>query len=285
MLRNDILMSKKTERVCGTILISLGGSGMLFVVACISAPVAEAPVVPPPAFSALATRVPTVLESEDEENNCIGPGTVKLWSVPTGADLALDGVRLGKAPLVLDGIAAGRHKIVATLSTYTQVERWVEVDPSCGATAEIRFEQLLEPSRERNLEPEDPCAPGAMILPFEAAAPANWGKWVLNTDLRDKYCNDVAIVELRTKVEKTETGDLSVTFKATTFTRPGRDKEVTIRIEIVRDNLLVGSTTISAIDAEEKKNGHGSVVLSVGIDKVNGPTPPLIRISQRAVDG
>src|SRR2546425_11580046 len=46
---------------------------------------------------------------------------------------------------------------------------------------------------------DDFCAPRTMTVPFEAARPARWNTWVSVTDLKDNFCNNVAIVELRSK--------------------------------------------------------------------------------------
>ena len=146
---------------------------------------------------------------------------------------------------------------------------------------------LASPALARGDSPqtaEDLCAPRAATIPFEAARPARWNTWVSVTDLKDNYCNNVAIVELRSKAQKTREGELLVTFRATTYTRPGRDKKASVTIEVVSGEGSLGSTVIQRIDAEEKKNARGSSLLYLPLDRVTGQASLDLRVSLEAVD-
>jgi len=131
---------------------------------------------------------------------------------------------------------------------------------------------------------DDFCAPRTMTIPFEAARPARWNTWVSVTDLKSNYCNDVAIVDLRSKAQKTRAGELLVTFRVTTWTRPGHDKRARIAIEAVCGDATLGATAIDRIDTEESKNARGGAILSLPIDGVAGQTDLELRIALEAVD-
>ncbi|OLC53489.1 MAG: hypothetical protein AUH92_05940 [Acidobacteria bacterium 13_1_40CM_4_69_4] len=75
-----------------------------------------------------------------------------------------------------------------------------------------------------------------------------------------------------------------VTFRATTYTRPGRDKKASVTIEVVSGEGSLGSTVIQRIDAEEKKNARGSSLLYLPLDRVTGQASLDLRVSLEAVD-
>ena len=146
---------------------------------------------------------------------------------------------------------------------------------------------LASPARAGDQAPvaaADFCAPRTMTVPFEAARPARWNTWVSVTDLKDNFCNNVAIVDLRSKAQKTRAGELLVTFKVTTWTRPGRDKRARIAIEAVCGDATLGATAIERIDAEESKNARGGATLSLPIEGVAGQTDLELRIALEAAD-
>jgi hypothetical protein len=131
---------------------------------------------------------------------------------------------------------------------------------------------------------EDLCAPKGLTIPFEAAAPRAWNTWVSNIDLKDRDCGGVAVTELRSRAKKNAQGELETTFKVTTFTKPGHDKKVTVTIEVLASDRVLKSTKIEAIDAEEKKNGHGSGYLSLPVDMIQNEPAPRLRISLEVVN-
>ncbi len=146
---------------------------------------------------------------------------------------------------------------------------------------------LASPARAVGQSPtagDDLCAPRTMTVPFEAARPARWNTWVSVTDLKDNFCNNVAIVELRSKAQTTRGGDLLVTFKATTYTRPGHDKRARVTIEVIAGEASLGSTVIQRIDAEEKKNARGGSILSMPLNRVVGHADLELRISLEVAD-
>src|SRR2546426_7632288 len=131
---------------------------------------------------------------------------------------------------------------------------------------------------------EDLCAPKGLTIPFEAARPRAWNTWVSSSDLKDRDCRGVSAIELRSRAKKTAQGELAVTFKVTTYTKPGHDKKVNVMIEVLASDRVLKSTTIEAIDAEEKKNGHGSGFLLLPIDMVQNEADPRLRISLEVTD-
>ena len=130
----------------------------------------------------------------------------------------------------------------------------------------------------------DLCAPKGLTIPFEAARPSAWNTWVASGDLKDRHCGGVSVIELRSRAKKTVQGELAVTFKVITYTRPGHDKRVNVMIEVLASDRVLKSTTIEAIDAEEKKNGHGSGFLLLPIDMVQNEADPRLRISLEVTD-
>src|SRR5215510_6598419 len=130
----------------------------------------------------------------------------------------------------------------------------------------------------------DSCAPQAMTLPFAALSPRNLNNWVSNTEMKDRWCQDVAIAELRSRAKKNAVGDLQISFKVTTSTKPGRDRWVSVRIEVLVADQVLRSTTIEAIEASEKKNGQGSTSLVLPSDILQGQSDPVLRISLKSLD-
>ncbi len=146
---------------------------------------------------------------------------------------------------------------------------------------------LASPARAGDQAPvaaDDFCAPRTMTVPFEAARPARWNTWVSVTDLKDNFCNNVAIVDLRSKAQKTREGELLVTFKATTYTRSGHDKRASVTLSVVAGESSLGSTVIPRIDAEENKNARGGANLYLPLDRVSGQADLELRISLEVAD-
>ena len=131
---------------------------------------------------------------------------------------------------------------------------------------------------------EDLCAPKGVTTAFAAALPRAWNTWVSDSDLKDRDCGGVSVIELRSRAKKTAEGELAVLFKVTTYTKPGHDKKVNVTIEVLASDRVLKATTIEAIDAEEKKNGHGSGFLSLPIDMIRREADPRLRISLYVVN-
>jgi len=131
---------------------------------------------------------------------------------------------------------------------------------------------------------EELCAPRGVTIPFAAASPRSWNTWVSSTDLKDTYCHNVAVQEVRTRAKKNAKGELEVTFKVTTYTKPGHDKRVDLTIEVLAAGRVLKSTTIEGIDAEEKKNAHGTGYLVMPVDLLPAEGDALLRVSLEAVD-
>jgi hypothetical protein len=56
-------------------------------------------------------------------------GGVYITTLPSGADIWLDGTYVGRSPVVVDGLAGGRHTITITKTGWTVRELEVEIDP------------------------------------------------------------------------------------------------------------------------------------------------------------
>ena len=131
---------------------------------------------------------------------------------------------------------------------------------------------------------EDLCAPKGLTIPLAAASPRAWNTWVSNSDLKDRECGGVAVTELRSRAKKNAEGELDVTFKVTIYTKPGHDKRVNVTIEVLASDRVLKSTTIEKIDAEEKKNAHGSGYLVLPVDMIQSEADPRLRVSLEVVD-
>lgn len=70
-------------------------------------------------------------------------GALYLNSLPTGADVWVDGSYIGRTPILLDGLQAGKHAITVT-KTGWKVE---EVEPSVIAGATVMTSVQLEPAK------------------------------------------------------------------------------------------------------------------------------------------
>jgi hypothetical protein len=130
----------------------------------------------------------------------------------------------------------------------------------------------------------DLCAPKGLTIPFAAASPRAWNTWVSQSDFKDDECGGVAVTELRSRAKKNAQGELEVTFKVTTYTKPGHDKRVNVTIEVLASDRVLKSTTIERIDAEEKKNAHGSGYLVLPVDMIQSEAEPRLRVSLEVAD-
>ncbi len=160
------------------------------------------------------------------------------------------------------------------------LSRWIPIAVLSGIA-------LLPPLQAQEQAParsETLCAPGGVTLPFASASPRSWNTWVSSTDLKEMYCHDVAVIEFRSRAKKNAQGELEVTFKVTTFTKPGHDKRVDVTIEVLAADRVVKSTTIEGIDAEEKKEAHGTGYLVVPIDLLPAEGDARLRVSLEVVD-
>jgi hypothetical protein len=160
------------------------------------------------------------------------------------------------------------------------LSRWIPVAVLSGFA-------LILPALAQDEAPargEELCAPRGVTIPFAAASPRSWNTWVSSTDLKDTYCNNVAVTEIRSRAKKNAQGELEVTFKVTTYTKPGHDKRVDLTIEVLAADRVLKSTTIERIDAEEKKNAHGTGFLVVPVDLLPADADARLRVSIEAVE-
>jgi PKD repeat protein len=67
-----------------------------------------------------------------------GTGTLAIRSAPDGANVYLDGERLGVTPLILSTVTPGTHRVLLTHSGYADYEETVQV--SIGAESEVAAE-------------------------------------------------------------------------------------------------------------------------------------------------
>src|SRR5262245_36192675 len=129
--------------------------------------------------------------------------------------------------------------------------------------------------------PRDLCK--GVSIPFAAAAPAALNTWVVNTDLKDLECGGVSVSEIRTRARKNPQGEMEVVVKVTTYTRPGHDKKASVTLEVMARDIVVRSTVIERIDAEERKYGRGSGYLVFAADQIVGGDPRM-RVTLEALD-
>ncbi len=160
------------------------------------------------------------------------------------------------------------------------LSRWIPIVVLSGIALHIPLHaQDQAPARGEEL-----CAPGGVKIPFAAASPRSWNTWVSSTDLKETYCHNVAVTEIRSRAKKNAQGELEVTFKVTTFTKPGHDKRADVTIEVLVADRVVKSTTIEGIDAEEKKEAHGTGYLVMPVDLLPADGDARLRVSLEAVD-
>jgi len=76
-----------------------------------------------------------------------------------------------------------------------------------------------------------------------AASPRAWNTRITNVDLKDRDCGGVSVIELRSRSKKNAQGELEMTFKVTTFTKPGHDKKATVTIEVLASDRVPAATS------------------------------------------
>ena len=160
------------------------------------------------------------------------------------------------------------------------LSRWMTIAVLSGVALPIPLHARDQAPARR----EELCAPGGVTIPFAAASPRSWNTWVSSTDLKEMYCHDVAVTEIRSRAKKNTQGEIEVTFKVTTFTKPGHDKRVDVTIEVLAGDRVVKSTTIDGIDAEEKKEAHGTGYLVMPVDLLPADGDARLRVSLEVVD-
>jgi hypothetical protein len=69
-------------------------------------------------------------------------GSVYVTTLPSGADVWLDGTYVGHSPLVLDAVPAGRHTVGLTMTGWSSHQTDVSVDGGQMAYASTRLDRL-----------------------------------------------------------------------------------------------------------------------------------------------
>jgi hypothetical protein len=128
------------------------------------------------------------------------------------------------------------------------------------------------------------CAPWGGTIPLGAVRPESWNTWVSNTDLKEAFCDSVSVVEVRTRARKNAKGELDVTLRLTTYTKPGHDKKATATIQVLAADRVLQETTIAKIDSEERKYGHGYAYFTLPIDQLPADQEVRLHITLAAVD-
>jgi hypothetical protein len=73
-------------------------------------------------------------------------GTIDVVSAPAGAAVYLNGEPRGVTPLILDGVAAGEHRVRVVKDGFLENSRVVTVQPGRSATVDLRMTQAPAPT-------------------------------------------------------------------------------------------------------------------------------------------
>jgi len=92
-----------------------------------------------------------------------------------------------------------------------------------------------------------------VTIPFAAASPRSWNTWGLDHGIEGRVLQKRRRARDPVQGEEERQAELEVVFKVTTYTKPGHDKKVDLRIEILAADRVLKTTAIERIDAEEKK--------------------------------
>src|SRR5437867_4250023 len=150
--------------------------------------------------------------------------------------------------------------LLVLLSAGSPVRGQAEPPPSATPTAPPAASPspAPAPASAPAVSGDDLCGPRGLTIPLTVLQPRNRGAWITVTDLKDRWCRNVAPTELRIRAKPNSDGEIEITFKVTTFTRHGHDKRVAVIFEVMNGDRAVKTTTIEAIDAKENKSGRGT---------------------------
>lgn len=104
-------------------------------------------------------------------------GSVYVTTLPSGADVWVDGTYVGRSPLVVDGLAVGRHSVNLSMSGWQGQEIDVSVVASQTALSSARLEHLAGvkmPPRPGSIALHG-LVPGATLLDGVPVEPAKDG--------------------------------------------------------------------------------------------------------------
>jgi len=73
------------------------------------------------------TRTVTAVLDPSGSSPSTGQGNVTIRSTPAGANVYLDGAKVGTTPVLLQGVTAGTHNLLLTLQDYSDVSQKIEV--------------------------------------------------------------------------------------------------------------------------------------------------------------
>jgi len=112
-------------------------------------------------------------------------------------------------------------------------------------------------------------SPLFLEMPLEVNLETSKGLWVEVDDFDAWTCDFVHLRRISTRIiPHKDQVDLEI--RVFTFTEASRDKAVRLAFHLIHDDELIGEAQIKHIEAEEKKNGYGTVTMS--IPKVAWPT-------------
>lgn len=75
-------------------------------------------------------------------------GALYLTTLPSGADVWLDGTYVGRSPLLVDALAVGEHRMTLTRTGWTPQDRTVKVEPSRTVTDSVVLARAAEVAAE-----------------------------------------------------------------------------------------------------------------------------------------
>lgn len=110
----------------------------------------------------------------------------------------------------------------------------------------------------KQVRPNDFTSPMVLELPLSDLSSLADGELVeYQNEIRDFFCDDVALRHFQIERQKTRGPDAStqVTFRVrgTLYVRPSHDREVALDITIGKGEEVVAETRLTEIEAEEKK--------------------------------
>lgn len=104
-------------------------------------------------------------------------GSVYVTTLPSGADVWVDGTYVGRTPLVVDGLAAGRHSVSLTMSGWQGQQLDVSVVAAQTALSSARLDRVagLKTRPQPGSIALHGLVPGATLLDGLAVEPAKDG--------------------------------------------------------------------------------------------------------------
>ena len=142
----------------------------------------------------------------EEPAAVVQSGAIRVTSAPSGAEVLLNGRRVGETPIAVEGLATGRYSLAVRRSGYEAVARSITIRPGTRYETDIALRSAAPPPAAPPVAaPPRPAPPRPAPEPAAAPEPAlgtlevlvrPWGRIEINGQVRQRESDVVYRTEL-----------------------------------------------------------------------------------------